>query len=1467
VPDVPPTPAPDAPPGRRFGDHAAVRSAVFDNTLAAAATIGGVENSRYRLDLSDLHYRGPESFSPTEEKHALLTGGTLARRLAGTMTLIDKGTGTVVDRKTGTVAHVPYLRDDGTFLLNGAATVLSHQLRLDPGVYVRKKGSTEVEAHVNVLPDDGHQHRVVMEPDTGVFRVHVGQAKVPALPLLRALGATDDEVRAAVGPQLFAANAKAARPHHLRELYGHLGPRGVVPADEEGVAAGLAQALGKVRFDPWVMKRTLGVASDRYDKGVALAAVRKVLEAAHGRADFDDRDSLVYQRLAGPEHTIAERVARGRMVLGGLLWRVTNAGSLKPVTAGALNPAVHAAFRTSGLAQSPEGSSALEYVDHGSRVTKVGQGGLGRTADAVPAEARNVSPSHFFFIDPVRTSESENVGLDLRTAFGTRLGPDRMIYAPVRDARTGGLVYKSPRDLADEAVAFPGWYDRGAAVVPAIVGGRLDFVPRAAVGYVAPSMEQAFAPLSNLVQMKSASKAHRASMGARMIGQSLPLILSEAPLVRTGVPGQRGRSFEELFGRHVGAVHAHEDRGTGTVRKVTPAAVTVEYPDGVVDHPLRDHQPLGRTTMIHNTPMVRPGDRVSPGQLLAKSNYTDEKGHAAYGANARIAFVPYLKGVKSTYEDSILVSQSFAKRLSSEHLYRHDHDPDEHTITGKEAYLAAFPGRHHVRTHENYTADGVAKPGTVLQPDQPVVMAVRRDPGEVGLLRSRRAGLKDASILWDHDTPGEVVDAVRHGGGYTVTVKTHKPLVDGDKVAGSHGNKGVAAVVPDHQMPRGQDGEPLDAIFSSLGITSRVNPAALIAAALGKAAASRGGTPYVVHDFDRIPHLAKYAQAELAKHGLSDRETIEDPMTGRKVPGVSVGNLYLMKLSHMAEKKAKGRGLGGYDESGTPVRGEGGASRMSLGDTQALLSHGAFDVLRDLKMYRGQDNPEFWASYLAGFQPTRPTLSRQFDRFLDYLRGAGLDPHRVDDSVQLRGLTQTRVRQLAGARTVRNGDTVDLVTGRPVPGGLFDPEIFGASDSPTSWAKIPLHTPYPSPVFEEPARRLLGLTEAQYREVVAGRRKLPDGSTGPEGLGAAFKKIDVPAEIEKSRRDLESTRKTTRDDAARRLRYLKGLERQGQTPADWMVAEAPVLPPSFRPVRQLAGSRGGTIVSDLNLLYRDLLTADQAVRHLHGKVSDTSEERLAVYDSLKAAYGLGDPIDPRHQAKQVRGVLREVFPGSSKRSMVVQKLLGTPANLSGRGQVMPDATYHMDQVGLPEAMAWDTFTPLVVRRLVRQGRDRATAVKEATARGDAARQALLDEMAERPVIMTRYPVLHEYNTIAQMPVLVPGHAIRVNPVVSKSMTMDHDGDTVTVHVPLHDKGVRDALDKMLPSRNLWSHDTMRPDVYLPNMEFVQGLYHASTARKDEPPRVFRTRGDMVAAYNRHEISSDTPVEILEDREK
>jgi len=213
-----PTPTP-ATQYRKFGDAAGTRKALFANVLSAAQKIEPAANPRHQLAFADVGYHGPEDYSLADQKQAILSRGTLARPLRATAILSDVD-GNELKRRKVTLAKVPYLTNRGTFVVNGNEYTMAHQMRLRPGVFTRVMDNGELESHVNV--SKGYGHRVFLDPKTGIFRIKMGQAKIPLLPLLRAQGVTDKQIRESWGNELAAVNMEKADPQAINKLYSKL---------------------------------------------------------------------------------------------------------------------------------------------------------------------------------------------------------------------------------------------------------------------------------------------------------------------------------------------------------------------------------------------------------------------------------------------------------------------------------------------------------------------------------------------------------------------------------------------------------------------------------------------------------------------------------------------------------------------------------------------------------------------------------------------------------------------------------------------------------------------------------------------------------------------------------------------------------------------------------------------------------------------------------------------------------------------------------------------------------------------------------------------------------------------------------------------------------------------------------------------------------------------------------------------
>lgn len=1464
-PELPPLKAmpplsaqPAAPTMRTFGDVGMMRDNIFNQALTSAQGLKPLQNDLYTLQLQDVGYSGPERFTRADQKKAVLSRGTLARRLQGTWTLTDNKTGQPVGQRRATIAHVPYLTDSGTFVNGGVEYTLAHQMRLRPGVFTREKDNGEIEAHVNTLPGKGRSHRYFLDPKTGVFKISIGQAQIPLMPLLKSMGVSDQDIRKAWGNEITAVNMEKGDAGTMDKIYARLVNKPVAGADAIAKAQAIAAEFAKTELDPEVTRRTLGSEYKNMTPETILAITKKLIAVNRREAESDDRDNMVYQSVVGPEDLIAERFTKDRQALNKLLWKATAKKSIDHIPSGVFDKAISAALIGSGLGSSLEEINPAEIFDHQTRVTRMGEGGIG-SLDAVPAESRSVQPSHLGFIDYLRTPESGKVGVDMRFARGAMKGSDGKVYTPVVDIKTGEKVYKTPQELADTPLVFPGEEDNGLPVVAALVNGKLKYVPKKEAQFSLPNMDTTFSALTNMVPIKSMIKGHRVIMGSRMFTQALPLVNAEAPLLQSAKADDETVSHEDEMGEKLGATRATE---RAQVVDVTPDGIVLRDKDGnkkTID--LYNEMPYNRKTFLHQTPLVKPGDTVEPGQLLARSNFTDQNGSAALGLNLRTAYLPF-RG--KNYEDAVVISESASKRLTSEHMYQHEAEWDDNTHVGKKAFVSLFPTEYDKKYLDNFDDNGAIKKGTEVKFGDPLVLVAKKKDTVYGKVHRGRAGnFTNETITWEHHAPGIVTDVMHTKKGVSVVVKNQSPMDVGDKLTGRFGDKGVVAeIVPDDQMPKDRDGNPFEVLVSPLGLISRINPTQVIEAALGKVAA-KTGKPYKLKDFDNKRDLIEFAQKELAAHGLSDTEDVIDPETGRKIGGVLTGNRFFMKLHHTSESKSQGRSMGAYTAEGTPAKGGSeGAKRVGMLDLGALLSHGAGKVIRDAKMVRGQANPEYWSQFMAGYTPPLPKVPHVYEKFVTQLKASGINVVRKGTRSNLMAMTDKDVDELAGARELKSSETVDW-KGRlkPIAGGLFDETLTGGHGG-NRWSKITLHEPLPNPVMEDPIRRVLGLTEKQFRGVLAGREQLGD-KTGPTAIKAALERINLPKAIEQAREDIKSGRKTLRDAAVRRLGFLKSAETTGVHPKDWMISKVPVLPPLFRPVSTM-GSKKLPLVADANYLYKELLDANDTLKEASGALADYGDERLSVYDAMKAVTGLGDPQQPKNVERNVKGFLRHVFGNSPKYGTVQRKLLSSTVDLVGRAVITPNPDLDMDEVALPEEKAWDIYKPFVVRGLVRRGLPRMQAMQAVEDKNKEAFAELNQQMSSRPIVINRAPVLHRYGMMAFYPKLTKNKVMEVNPVITKGFGADFDGDAMQYHVPSTDDAAKEAVEKMLPSKNLFAASTFRAH-YVPNKDYQTGLYLASSRiNKKSKPRVFRNKQDAMQAYRRGEIEVDTPVHIVED---
>lgn len=649
---------------------------------------------------------------------------------------------------------------------------------------------------------------------------------------------------------------------------------------------------------------------------------------------------------------------------------------------------------------------------------------------------------------------------------------------------------------------FPKSFTRkGAAAAPkpklraAVRDSQMQEVPDSEVDFELPSANSFFGSHINLIPIQSAVQGPRLFYGARFYNQAMPLEKPEAAFVQNQIDGDpQGRSFDDYYGEFAGGIRA--DR-PGKIDKAGRDAIDVSYDDGTKSRfSLYSNFPFNRKTVIHQAPTLQAGQRFTPGQLLARSNYTDDKGVLALGLNARVGLVPY-KG--HSIDDSIVISEGFAKRLRSEHSDVLQQEFDNSVRGGRGHYASLFPRRFKVDQLDRLDDDGVVKEGMEVQPGDPLILATKprvlsSSAAELGRLsKAMRETRSDASTVWDADEPGIVTDVVKTRSGAKVVVRSYRPSKVGDKIVFRTGQKGIISkILPDDRTPRTSDGRPLDVLLNPLSIPSRVNSSLIYELLLGKVA-EKTGKRYKLPGF--TPPGGKWfdlVDNELKSAGLPEVETVWDPEQGSNLERpVTVGNGYILKLHHVGESKISARGQGNYDINLQPTRGSGDSARskrLSGLENHGLLSAGAYATLREAATLRGQRNDDYWRQLREGYKPRAPGEPFVWSKFQALLNGSGLLARKLPGGVLRLGPMTDRDLDERQPVDIGNGDMVDLSTLEPVKGGLFDSSLVGAN----KWGRITLPHALPNPAMEPTIRKMLGLTEKELRAILAGEMELPE---------------------------------------------------------------------------------------------------------------------------------------------------------------------------------------------------------------------------------------------------------------------------------------------------------------------------------------------------------------------------------------
>ena len=382
-----------------------------------------------------------------------------------------------------------------------------------------------------------------------------------------------------------------------------------------------------------------------------------------------------------------------------------------------------------------------------------------------------------------------------------------------------------------------------------------------------------------------------------------------------------------------------------------------------------------------------------------------------------------------------------------------------------------------------------------------------------------------------------------------------------------------------------------------------------------------------------------------------------------------------------------------------------------------------------------------------------------------------------------------------------------------------------------------------------PLKRAQLLTEDDYLAKVEEFGDDFHAVMGAEGVRDLLRSINVTAEIETIRKDLETTGSDTKiKKLAKRLKVLEGFQKSGIKP-EWMVLEVlPVLPPELRPLVPLDGGRFAT--SDLNDLYRRVINRNNRLKRL---LELKAPEIIVRNEKRMLQEAVDSLLDNGRRGKAMTGAnkrplksLADMIKGKGGRFR--QNLLGKRVDYSGRSVIVVGPQLKLHQCGLPKKMALELFKPFIFHKLEIQGI--ATTIKAAKREVEAETPVVWDILEEvireHPIMLNRAPTLHRLGIQAFEPVLIEGKAIQLHPLVCAAFNADFDGDQMAVHVPLSLEAQMEARTLMLASNNILSPANGEP-IIVPSQDIVLGLYYATRQR-------INARGENMSFIDIGEIS-------------
>ena len=922
---------------------------------------------------------------------------TYAAPLRIKVRLLNKESGEIKEQEVF-MGDFPLMTEQGTFVINGAERVIVSQLVRSPGVYYNREIDTAGKAlyGCTVIPNRGAW--LELESDANdVMYVRLDRTrKLPATVLLRALGYShnDDIMNLFAGDEMIMPTIEkdttSNEPEALIEIYKRLRP-GDPPTVES--ARNLINSLffDHKRYDlakvgRYKINKKLGLDIDKHIKNLTLddilAAYRYMLSLMHGAEGYtvDDIDHLGNRRIRSVGEllqnqfriglTRMERNVRERMT-------TQDPNEVTPQSLINIRPVVASIkefFGSSQLSQFMDQINPLAELTHKRRLSALGPGGLSR--ERAGMEVRDVHHSHYGRMCPIETPEGPNIGLINSLATYGRINEYGFIETPYRKVNdchvTDDIEYLTADVEEKFTIAQANTeLDENNMIIQDKVDARRGeenlVVEKESVEYMDVSPKQVVSIATALIPFLEHDDANRALMGTNMQRQAVPLLVTEAPFVGTGMEYRAG------YDSCVFAIARH----SGIVSYVSADEIHVRGDDGERDvYKLTKFKGSNQGSCINQHVLVSKGQHVNEGDILADGPSTSN-GELSLGRNALIAFMNW-EGYN--YEDAVLLSERLVKEdvYTSIHIDEFECDSRD-TKLGPEEITRDIPnvGEDVLKNLDNR---GIIRIGAEIRAGDILVGKVT-PKGETELTAEERLlraifgekarEVRDTSLRVPHGGSGIVVDVkvfTRKDGdelspGVNEVVRVYvaqkRKISQGDKMAGRHGNKGVVSrVLPECDMPFLPDGTPVDIVLNPLGVPSRMNIGQILEVHLGMAAKALG-LHFATSAFDGASEKDIGDMLEKAGFDRSGKFVLRDGRTGRPFDNpVTVGYMYYLKLMHLVDDKIHARSIGPYSlVTQQPLGGKAqfGGQRFGEMEVWALEAYGASHTLQEMLTVKSDD--------------------------------------------------------------------------------------------------------------------------------------------------------------------------------------------------------------------------------------------------------------------------------------------------------------------------------------------------------------------------------------------------------------------------------------------------------------------------------------------------------------------------------